>query len=127
MRCRGWRACWPSRCSVRRWRRCSWRRLLSPRLNRIGVNVGGGAAALGPRLRCNYTGGMSALHFEWDERKAAANEKKHGVSFEEAKSVFSDERAKLIDDPDHAEEEDRFILLGLSSALRVLVVCHCYR
>lgn len=70
---------------------------------------------------------MSALHFEWDERKAAANVKKHGVSFEEARSVFYDERAKLIDDPDHSEDEDRFVLLGLSSALRLLVVCHCYR
>ena len=70
---------------------------------------------------------MSTLHFEWDDRKAAANAKKHGVSFEEAKSVFVDERAKLIDDPDHSEDEDRFILLGLSSALRLLLVCHCYR
>lgn len=70
---------------------------------------------------------MSELHFEWDQRKATANEKKHGVSFEEAKSVFSDERAKLIDDPDHSEEEDRFVLLGLSSSLWALVVCHCYR
>lgn len=70
---------------------------------------------------------MSALRFEWDERKAAANVKKHGVSFEEAKSVFYDERAKLIADPDHSEDEDRFVLLGLSSALRLLVVCHCYR
>lgn len=70
---------------------------------------------------------MSELHFEWDQRKAAANEEKHGVTFEEAKSVFSDERAKLIDDPDHSEEEDRFILLGLGSSLRVLVVCQCYR
>ena len=70
---------------------------------------------------------MSELHFEWDRRKAAANEKRHGISFEEARSVFSDERAKLIDDPDHSEEEDRFVLLGLSSTLRVLVVCHCYR
>jgi uncharacterized DUF497 family protein len=70
---------------------------------------------------------MSDLHFEWDQRKAAANEKKHGVSFEEAKSVFSDERAKLIDDPDHSVEEDRFVLLGLGNLLRVLVVCHCYR
>lgn len=70
---------------------------------------------------------MSDLHFEWDPRKAAANETKHGVGFEEAKSVFSDERAKLIDDPDHSEDEDRFILLGLSSSLRILVVCHCYR
>lgn len=70
---------------------------------------------------------MSALHFEWDESKAAANAKKHGVTFEEARSVFYDERAKLIDDPDHSENEDRFVLLGLSSALRLLIVCHCYR
>lgn len=70
---------------------------------------------------------MSELHFEWDPRKAAVNFKKHGVSFEEAKSAFLDERAKLIDDPDHSEDEDRFVLLGLSSALRILVVCHCYR
>ena len=70
---------------------------------------------------------MSTLRFEWDERKAAANAKKHGVSFEEAKSVFVDERAKLIDDPDHSEDEDRFVLLGLSSSLRLLLVCHCYR
>lgn len=70
---------------------------------------------------------MSELHFEWDPRKAAVNRRKHGVSFEEAKSVFLDERAKLIDDPDHSEEENRFVLLGLSSALRILVVCHCYR
>ena len=70
---------------------------------------------------------MSTLRFEWDDRKAAANAKKHGVSFEEAKSVFVDERAKLIDDPDHSEDEDRFVLLGLSSRLRLLLVCHCYR
>ena len=70
---------------------------------------------------------MSALYFEWDDRKAAANVKKHGVSFDEAKSVFVDECARLIDDPDHSEDEDRFVLLGLSSALRLLLVCHCYR
>jgi len=70
---------------------------------------------------------MSTLHFEWDERKAAANARKHGVTFEEAKSVFVDERAKLIDDPDHSEDEERFVLLGFSSSLRMLVVCHCYR
>lgn len=70
---------------------------------------------------------MSTLRFEWDDRKAAVNVKKHGVSFEEAKSVFVDEHAKLIDDPDHSEGEDRFVLLGLSSALRLLLVCHCYR
>jgi uncharacterized DUF497 family protein len=82
---------------------------------------------LAHKLQCNYTFGMSTLRFEWDERKAAANAKKHGVSFEEAKSVFVDEQAKLIDDPDHSQDEDRFVLLGLSSSLRLLVVCHCYR
>jgi uncharacterized DUF497 family protein len=70
---------------------------------------------------------MSTLQFGWDARKATANAKKHGVSFEEARSVFYDERARLIDDPDHSEDEARFILLGLSSSLRLLVVCHCYR
>jgi uncharacterized DUF497 family protein len=70
---------------------------------------------------------MSTLRFEWGERKAAENAKKHGVSFEEARSVFFDERARLIDDPEHSENEDRFILLGLSSSLRLLIVCHCYR
>jgi len=70
---------------------------------------------------------MSTLRFEWDERKAVANARKHGVSFEEARSVFFDERARLIDDPDHSENEARFILLGLSSSLRMLLVCHCYR
>ena len=70
---------------------------------------------------------MTDLHFEWDKRKASANVKKHGVSFEEARSVFVDERAKLIDDPDHSEDEHRFILLGLSNSLRLLIVCHCHR
>ena len=79
------------------------------------------------KLRCSYTADMSELHFKWDERQAAANEKKHGVSFEEARSVFSDELAKLIDDPDHSGEEDRFILLGLSSSLQVFVICKCDR
>jgi uncharacterized protein len=70
---------------------------------------------------------MSNLSFEWDEHKSVVNAKKHGVSFEEAKSVFVDERARLIDDPDHSDDEDRFVLLGLSGALRLLLVCHCYR
>ncbi len=70
---------------------------------------------------------MSSLGFEWDSKKAAANEKKHGVSFDEARTVFFDENAKLIDDPDHSAEEDRFVLLGLSSSLKVMLVCHCYR
>ena len=70
---------------------------------------------------------MSNIQFEWDSRKAAANLKKHGVSFDQARTVFFDEHAKLIDDPDHSDEEDRFVLLGLSSSLKVLLVCHCYR
>ena len=67
------------------------------------------------------------LRFEWDERKNTQNRRKHGVSFEEAQTVFLDEQALLVADPDHSEHEERFILLGLSSALRTLVVCHCYR
>lgn len=70
---------------------------------------------------------MSSLKFDWDPAKALANRRKHGVSFEDAQTVFSDERARLIDDPDHSEDEERFLLLGLSSSLRVLVVAHCYR
>lgn len=67
------------------------------------------------------------MHFNWDEEKEATNREKHGVSFEEAQTVFTDPEALRIFDPDHSEDEDRFILLGLSSALRMLVVCHCYR
>lgn len=74
-----------------------------------------------------YTVQVSTLRFEWDERKNSANRRKHGVSFEEAQSAFADEQGLLIDDPDHSAGEDRFVLLGMSSALRVLVVCHCYR
>ena len=70
---------------------------------------------------------MNALHFEWDEAKAKANLKKHGVSFDEAKSVFLDDRARLMPDPDHSNDEERFVLLGYSSGLKLLVVCHCYR
>jgi len=67
------------------------------------------------------------LQFEWDERKNVRNQRKHGVSFEEAETVFLDDRALLLDDPDHSSREDRFILLGLSAAVRMLVVCHDYR
>jgi uncharacterized DUF497 family protein len=67
------------------------------------------------------------LRFEWDEAKNAANRRKHGVSFEEARSVFYDERALLIEDPDDASREERFVLLGMSDAVRMLLVCHCYR
>jgi uncharacterized DUF497 family protein len=67
------------------------------------------------------------MKFVWDETKASANRKKHKVSFKEAQTVFGDPAALKIYDPDHSEKEDRFLLLGLSSALRMLVVCHCYR
>ena len=69
----------------------------------------------------------TALRFAWDEHEASVNAKKNGVSFEEARSVFVDEYAKLIDDPAHSEDEERFVLLGLSSGLRLLLVCHCHR
>lgn len=70
---------------------------------------------------------VSSIRFEWDAHKDATNQRKHGVSFDEAATAFSDDRALLIADPDHSDEEDRFLLLGLSAALRVLVVCHCLR
>jgi uncharacterized DUF497 family protein len=68
-----------------------------------------------------------AIWFTWDPRKAAANRRKHGVSFEEAQTVFLDEQALVVEDPDHSETEERFILVGLSSAIRVLTVVHCER
>ncbi|MDH4022895.1 MAG: BrnT family toxin [Gammaproteobacteria bacterium] len=70
---------------------------------------------------------MADLRFEWDPRKDRANQKKHGVSFSEAKTVFLDEFARIIDDPENDEGEERFLMLGMSIGLRVLVVCHCLR
>lgn len=70
---------------------------------------------------------MKAISFTWDDNKAGSNFKKLKVTFEEAKTIFSDPNARMIFDPDHSGHEDRFIILGLSSALRILVVCHCYR
>jgi uncharacterized DUF497 family protein len=70
---------------------------------------------------------VSELRFEWDGRKAATNRRKHGVSFDEARTVFLDEDALRIPDPEHSEEEGRFVMLGVSARLRVLVVCRCYR
>ena len=70
---------------------------------------------------------MSEIQFKWDEEKNKINIKKHEVSFEEAKTVFYDENAKLISDPDSSDDEERFIILGISRTLKVLVVCHCYR
>lgn len=70
---------------------------------------------------------MEMLKFEWDENKNLINQRKHGISFDEAKTVFYDDEALVIDDPEHSEEEDRFIILGLSDKTNLLVVCHCYR
>lgn len=67
---------------------------------------------------------MGELGFSWDPKKARSNESKHGVSFEEAQSVFSDENGLLLDDAEHSEDEPRFLLMGLSSFLRILVVSH---
>lgn len=65
--------------------------------------------------------------FEWNERKNRANRKKHGISFEEARSAFLDENARVMPDSEHSEDEERFVLLGLSASLKIIVVCHCYR
>ncbi|MGI2902091.1 BrnT family toxin [Tolypothrix sp. VBCCA 56010] len=70
---------------------------------------------------------MAEIEFEWNPSKAKSNERKHGVSFEEAQTVFSDENARLIYDPDHSVEEDRFLLLGVSDEFRLLVVSHLYK
>ena len=70
---------------------------------------------------------MTELRFEWDKGKETANVKKHGISFDEARTVFYDENAIQFFDPDHSDDEDRFILLGISLRLRIIVVCHCFR
>lgn len=70
---------------------------------------------------------METISFEWDENKNRINQRKHGISFEEAKTVFYDGEALVIDDPEHSEEEERFIILGLSLQANLLVVCHCCR
>jgi uncharacterized DUF497 family protein len=70
---------------------------------------------------------MNVLGFEWDENKDKSNIQKHGISFDEARTVFYDEYAIQFFDPDHSESEDRFLLLGTSFKLKMLVVCHCFR
>ena len=70
---------------------------------------------------------MDGPRFEWDEKKNALNRRKHGVSFEEARTAFLDENARVILDPEHSADEERFVLVGLSISVRILVVCHCYR
>ena len=70
---------------------------------------------------------MASISFSWDEKKARENLEKHKISFEEAQTVFSDPNARMIFDTEHSSDEERFILLGMSSGVRLLVVCHCYR
>ena len=70
---------------------------------------------------------MAEIVFEWDNNKEKSNKKKHGISFDEARTAFYDENAIQYFDPDHSDEEDRFILLGISFKLKALVVCHCFR
>lgn len=70
---------------------------------------------------------MDGIRFAWNPKKNRLNKARHGVSFEEAKTAFFDEHARIIADPEHSDDEERLILLGLSIGLRVLVVCHCYR
>ncbi len=70
---------------------------------------------------------MNKLIFEWDDTKNKTNLQKHGISFKEAQTVFFDDNAIEFDDPDHSFEEERFLLLGFSQTLKILVVCHCYR
>lgn len=67
------------------------------------------------------------IKFEWDVAKATSNKKKHKISFDEAKTVFFDEKAIVIHDPEHSEDEERFVILGISAIARILVVCHCFR
>ena len=67
------------------------------------------------------------MRFEWDNTKAESNEQKHGISFEEAETVFYDENARLMYDPEHSLEEERYIILGISDSLKLLIVCHLYR
>jgi len=69
---------------------------------------------------------MDGLKFSWDAHKNTSNIKKHGISFDEAKTVFLDDDARLISDPDHSDDEERFILLGYSHKPELLTVCHCY-
>jgi uncharacterized DUF497 family protein len=70
---------------------------------------------------------MASIRFEWDSRKAAANLRRHGISFAEAETAFYDDYASIVEDPDHSEDEERFLLLGMSAGLRVILVVHAVR
>lgn len=75
----------------------------------------------------NGKGLITILQFEWDENKNTINKAKHGIAFEEAETAFYDDEALIIADPEHSQNEERFILLGFSSMTRLLIVCHCVR
>jgi uncharacterized protein len=70
---------------------------------------------------------VAELRFTWDSKKAGQNERKHGIGFDEAQTIFYDEHALRLEDPDESHDEERFVMLGLSASLRVLTVCHCVR
>ena len=70
---------------------------------------------------------LNGKNFDWDNNKNITNINKHGISFKEAATVFSDKNAVEIDDTEHSQHEDRFLIIGRSRKLRLLVVCHCYR
>ena len=70
---------------------------------------------------------METIRFEWDENKNTINKRKHKISFEEAQTVFYDAETLVIPDPEHSQDEERFIILGMSRQANLLVVCHCYR
>ncbi|MFG6359612.1 BrnT family toxin [Taurinivorans muris] len=67
------------------------------------------------------------MNFVWDENKNQINRKKHGIDFTEARSVFFDEQAILFDDPEYSDDEERFLILGMSETAKICLVCHCYR
>ena len=70
---------------------------------------------------------MNEISFEWDEFKSKLNEQKHGITFQEAATVFQDDEALMIPDTEHSDDEERFLILGISALANMLVVCHCYR
>jgi len=114
------------RCQTRKARRCGCNGIVEDFVS-LGTHFYFVRAGIATYIQRAYNGAMSKIRFEWDPKKAEANLRKHRVSFEEAQSIFADERALLIDDPDHSEDEDRFVLLRLSRSLRMLIVVHCYR
>jgi uncharacterized DUF497 family protein len=69
---------------------------------------------------------MKYIHFVWDDNKGRLNQSKHKISFDEAKTVFFDPNAKVMHDPDHSIDEERYVILGMSNNMRLLVVTHCY-